>query len=214
MPRTRDAPAPMAASGPSHFQRRRNDVDLMMNSSCVRCIFSSSFEVGWCSGGEDPGAPPARSVPLVRRYEVRERREQWPVASAVEVRTVVRDAIACDRAIGQHKQSGVDDIIGELAPSRERGRPNEPGESYRIAAGLSRVDAHDIGEKSGYELTDSSRTVAERRERADHLGEDRPEDPRTRLLAGQRLGLAVRPYLVHPVQEVVGNDQPFVDRGP
>src|SRR5437899_5043160 len=184
MPSTRDTPAPVAASGPTHFQRRRHEVALMINGSCTRCIFLELLWVGGAPAVEDAGAPPARSVPLVRRYEVRERREQRPVASAVEVGPFVRDVIARDRTIGQHKQCGVDHIVGELAPARERGRAVEPAESGRIAAWLSRVDAHDVREESRHELTDPSRTVPERPERTDHLSEDRSEDPCTGLLAG------------------------------
>src|SRR5205807_4918166 len=89
---------------------------------------------GKCTGGGTHRSTSAHPSVLVRRGEIWERWQQRVVTSAVEIGTVVRDAITDDRAIGQHKQRGVDHIVLEQAPARERGRAIEPAESGRIAA--------------------------------------------------------------------------------
>src|SRR5437667_6559381 len=144
---------------------------------------------GWCSGGGRCRSTTCRFCALVRCGEIWERGQQRLMPSAVEVGTVIRNAIACDPTIGQHKQGGVDHIVLEHAAARERGRAVEYGESGRIAAGLSRIDAHDVREESRHELTDSSRAIPKRPERANHLSEDRSEDCCTGLLSSQRPGL-------------------------
>src|SRR5439155_26760756 len=87
---------------------------------------------GRCSGGGTHRSTSCTPFALVRRGEIWERWQRRLVPSAVEVGTVVRDAVTDDRAIGQHKERGVDHIVLEQAPARERGRAIEPAESGRM----------------------------------------------------------------------------------